>query len=122
MPVNLIGPRHEATSSGHRARPRPVSIGPRVGFGVAVGISFTAWAASRVTLPADMVMPLCATLLLLFAAAFGAIAWWRGRMDPGAITYLDVAGALTLIGLCAAATIDSDQMIRLAELRTGRAE
>jgi hypothetical protein len=80
-----------------------------------VGVSFVAWAAARATLPADMVMPLFATLLLLFAAIFGAIAWWRGRMDPGGVTYLDVAGALTLIGVCAAAAIDSEQMLRLVQ-------
>ena len=43
-------------------------------------------------------------------------------MNPDNVTYRDVAGALTLIGLCAAATIDSDQMMRLAQLQTGRAE
>jgi hypothetical protein len=123
VPVNLTGPRHEpARSSGRWARTRPIAIGPHLGFGVAVGVGFAAWAAWRATLPADMVMPLLATLLLLLAAAFAAIAWWRGRMDPGGVTYLDVAGALTLIGVCAAATIDSEQILRLAQLQTGRTE
>ena len=36
-------------------------------------------------------------------------------MDPDNVTYADVAGALTLIGLCAAATIDPEQMVRLVE-------
>ena len=60
-------------------------------------------------------MPLVSTLLLALAAAFGAAAWWRGWMDPGGVTYRDVAGALTLIGLCAAATIEPDQMLRIVQ-------
>ena len=123
MPVNLTSPRNKpAKSSWHWAQTRLIAIGPRLGFGVAVVISFAAWVVSRATLPADMVMPLFATLLLLFAATFGAIAWWRGRMDPGGVTYLDVAGALTLIGLCAAAAIDSEQMLRLVQSGSTRTE
>jgi hypothetical protein len=115
VPMHLTGPRQEpARTAGRWAPPRP-ALGPRLGFAAAVGVSFVAWAAARATLPADMVMPLFATLLLLFAAIFGAIAWWRGRMDPGGVTYLDVAGALTLIGVCAAAAIDSEQMLRLVQ-------
>jgi hypothetical protein len=116
VPVHLTGPRQGPARTSERWAPkRPTAIGPRLGFAVAVGVSFIAWAASRAPLPADMVMPLFATLLLLFAAVFGAIAWWRGRMDPGGVTYLDVAGALTLIGVCAAAAIDSEQMLRLVQ-------
>jgi hypothetical protein len=63
-------------------------------------------------------MPVVATVFLAFAVAFGALAWWRGRMDESGITYRDVAGALTLIGICAAATIDSEQMIRIAQLNS----
>jgi hypothetical protein len=62
-------------------------------------------------------MPVVATVFLMFAATFGALAWWRGRMDERALTYRDVAGALTLIGICAAAAIDSEQMIRIAQLQ-----
>ena len=67
-------------------------------------------------------MPVVATLFLAFAATFGAIAWRRGRMDAGDVTYRDVAGALTLIGLCAAATIDPEQMMRLVQSRSAAAE
>ena len=70
----------------------------------------------------DAVMPMVSTLLLLLAGAFGADRVAPGPMDPDDVTYRDVAGALTLIGLCAAATIDSDQMMRLVQLQTGRAE
>ena len=52
-------------------------------------------------------------LLLAFAALFGAIAWRRERKNSDNVTYADVAGALTLIGLFAAATIEPEQLVRL---------
>ncbi len=67
-------------------------------------------------------MPVVATLFLGFAAAFGALAWWRGWLDSGDVTYRDIAGALTLIGICAAATIDPEQMMRLMQSRSTAAE
>ena len=51
-------------------------------------------------------MPAVATLLLVLAAGFAVVAWRQRSEDPARVTYTDVAGALTLIGLCAAATID----------------
>ena len=83
---------------------------------------FAAWMASQAMLPPDAAMPVVSTLLLVLAGATAAVAWRHGPMDPDNVTYRDVAGALTLIGLCAAATIDSDQMMRLAQLQEGRAE
>ena len=60
-------------------------------------------------------MPIVSSLLLVFAGAFGVIAWRRGRMNPDNVTYADVAGALVLIGLFAAATIEPDQLVRLVD-------
>jgi|GEM_PF-5262541 len=113
MPVNLSKPR-----SGPLQRwgeTRPAAVGPEVGFFGVLLIALAAAAVSRATLPPDLLMPMLATLFLLFAAAFGAIAWRHRRMDPGGVTYRDVAGALTLIGLCVAAAIEPDQMVRLMQ-------
>jgi hypothetical protein len=108
--------KHQPTSvpqSGrHPARER-ASIGPQLGFAAAILLSFVALSTARVTLPPDAVMPAISTLVLVLAAAFGLIAWRARATDPNNVTYVDVAGALTLIGLCAAATIDPDQMVRL---------
>jgi hypothetical protein len=123
MPVNLPAPRHgSAQSQRPWGETRPGAIGPGQGFAFSVIVCFAAWAISRATLPPDLVMPVVATLFLAFAAAFSALAWWRGWMDAGDITYRDVAGALTLIGVCAAATIDPEQMIRLVQSRSTAAE
>ena len=87
-------------------------VGPQLGFATA---ALAGLVAGSLTAPADLMMPVVATLLLTFAAGFAVIAWRRRDEDPARVTYADVAGALTLIGLCAAATIDPDQLARIVE-------
>ena len=95
---------------GGRAR---VGFGPQALFAAAAVAGFALWVALRALLSPDAVVPVVATVFLALAAVVGVIAWRRGRMNPDNVTYTDVAGALTLIGLCAAATIDPEQMVRL---------
>ena len=69
--------------------------------------------SSRATLPPDAVMPVVASLFLALAGVvrrdrLAATAKWTRATSPTRT----LPGALTLIGLCAAATIDPDQMIR----------
>lgn len=94
--------------------------GPRAGFLGATLTGFAAWGISQAMLPFDMVMPFVATLFLVLAALLGLVAWRHRDMDPADVTYADAAGALTLIGFFAAATIDPDQLVRLVESRTER--
>jgi hypothetical protein len=98
-----------------RAEARPGGIGAHLGYLAVILAGVAVWGLSRATLHPDLVVPLVSTLLLALAAAFGVAAWWRGWMDPNGVTYRDVAGALTLIGLCAAATIEPDQMLRIIQ-------
>ena len=91
--------------------------GPRAGFLAATIIGFGALGIARASLSADAVMPVVATLFLVMAVVVAAIAWASRRMDPAQVTYVDVAGALTLIGFFAAATIDPDQLLRLVDAR-----
>lgn len=88
---------------------------PEFGFAAATFAGFAAWAACLVHLPADFVMPVVATVFFIFAALFGLTAWLQRRVDLTRVTYADVAGALTLIGICAAATIEPEQMVALVE-------
>ena len=119
----LIGPRMGQATAPQTRRERPrESLPPQLGFAAAMIAGAAAWITAKAMLPPDAVMPIVGTLLLTLAGAFALIAWRHGPMNPNNVTYRDVAGALTLIGLCAAATIDSDQMMRLAQLQTGRAE
>ena len=103
--------RQTAWADQHRA----VGSDPRLGFAVAILACAVVWVVSTRMLPPDAVMPAVTTALLGFAALFGVTAWRRGRMDSTNVTHADVAGALTLVGLCAAATIDPDQMMRLVQ-------
>jgi hypothetical protein len=115
VPVNLPEVRSGQTPSrSHGVRTDPAALGPQVGFFASIVAVIAVWGLSRASLPADLVMPLVATSLLVLAAAFG-LAAWRRRMDPNGVTYRDVAGALTLIGLCAAATIEPEQMVRIVQ-------
>lgn len=105
-------------------RSDPWTLGPQVAFAVAVLIAFTVLAISATTLPSDFVFPLTSTLLFVLAGLVALVAWSRGRPSEQAqandqaaphVTYWDVAGALTFIGICAASLIDSDQVVRLME-------
>jgi ABC-type Mn2+/Zn2+ transport system permease subunit len=93
-----------------------LGVRPEWGFAAATLATFAAWAATSATMASDWVMPIVASVFFAFAAAFGFVAYWqRSRADLTRVTYADVAGALTLIGICAAATIDPEQMVRLVE-------
>jgi len=82
-------------------------------FGGATLASVAAWGAAKQTLQPDLVMPAITTLILVFAACSAVLAWRNRNENPTRVTYADVAGALTLIGLFAAATIDPDQLVRV---------
>ena len=87
---------------------------PRLGFAVAILACVLGWAVATRMLPPDAVMPRVSYACCSASRPlFGAIAWRRGRKNPGNVTYADVAGALTLIGLFAAATIEPEQLVRL---------
>ena len=60
----------------------------------------------------DHVLPTVSTLLFVLAAAVALIAWRRPTRGPR-LSYWDVAGVLIFIGICVAAAIEPDQMVRL---------
>ncbi len=89
-----------------------VLSGPRIAFlASAVGIA-AVWILANGWLQRDLVIPAVSTLSFVLAAAFAILAWWRRAEDPSQVTYGDVAGALVLVGLCAAATIEPDHLVR----------
>ena len=112
----MRGPMHSNTTprwqreGGHFALLRP-----ELGFAAATFAGFAAWATSAATLHPDLVMPIVASTFFLFAGLFALAAWAQGSVDASRVTYRDVAGVLTLIGICASATIDPEQMVQLVE-------
>ena len=99
--------------AGLRAR------GPEITFAATALTGFAAMAAGTAVLTSDLVLPVASTLffaLALLAVLIALIAshgQHARRTDH--ITYWDVAGALTLFGICVASQIDPDQMVRLVE-------
>ena len=106
-----------AKSAFQQAGPR--ARGPEITFAATVLTGFAAMAAGTAVLTSDLVLPVASTLffaLALMAVLIALIAshgQHARRTDH--ITYWDVAGALTLFGICVAWQIDPDQMVRLVE-------
>ena len=97
----------------HSQRIGRFAAGPELTFAATIFAAAGAWLGMAAVVQADLVVPLVATLLLVLAAGLALVAWHRGGEDRARVGYGDVAGALTLIGLCAAATIDPDQLVRV---------
>ncbi len=96
---------------------RRAGFGPRLSFAGSIFLMAAAWVAFRATLPPELIMSLLVGLAMFLAGTFALIAQ-RSRSPHHAedVTYADVAGALTLVGLCVAATIDSDQILRILDI------
>ncbi len=110
------------TRPRYQERNDPLGVGPQIGFAAATFAGFAAWSGLIVSVPNEMIMPVLASMFLAFAAIFAVIAWRNRDEDPARVTYADVAGALTLIGLFAASTIDPDQLVRIVEAGGAPAE
>ncbi len=93
----------------------PGSHGPAATFTATVLIAFAALALATVSLPKDFALAAISSLFFAFAALVALIAWRLGQPDDRTLSYWDVAGALTLFGICAATLMDSDQLVRLIE-------
>jgi len=68
--------------------------------------------AIRNLVPADALAPAIVTLLFAVGAATAGAAWLC-RADRFRITWLDLAGSLTFIGVVISVLIEPDQLIRL---------
>ena len=96
-------------------RGRAGAIGPAATFGVAVMLVFVAFVLATLTFPKDLALAAISSMFFAFAALVALIAWRLDQTDDKALSYWDVAGALTLFGICAATLMDSDQLVRLVE-------
>src|SRR5262245_5261744 len=95
------------------------AAGPPAAFAAAVLIAFIPLAMSWLTMPRDLAMLLTSMVLFVLAGVIALVGWRSGRpgrhrpAERDAVTYLDVAGALTFIGIFAASQVDPDQMVRM---------
>jgi hypothetical protein len=100
------------------ARQRPAR--PWLGVALAFGGALTAAGAALVTalflVPPPLVLPVTATGLVVAAATIGLLAWGApGEVGDTRLIFWDFAGALTLIGLCAALFGEPEQAVALLE-------
>lgn len=98
----------------HRAS--PWMHGPELAFAGTLLVAFAAMVAGTKMLPGDLVLPVVSTIFFVLACLVALVAMLRERgCDQRRMTYWDVAGALTLFGICVASQVDADQMVRLVE-------
>jgi hypothetical protein len=102
----------------HLARQRPARR--QHGVVLALGGALTAAAAALVTavflVPPPLVFPVTATGLVVAAATMGVLAWGSpGEVGATRLVFWDFAGALTLLGLCAALFGEPEQAAALLE-------
>jgi len=93
--------------------------GPWIALASAIAALGAVLTLVTLTMPNDLVLPtftvLCFMLAALTALKVTGSKSARSGADSGAIGYLEVAGVLTFIGVCAASQVDPDQMVRLVE-------
>jgi hypothetical protein len=88
------------------------STGPVVALTAALAGAVIFAAVLQPSLAREALVPATVTLLFVLAAAVALFAW-RKPATGRHFTYWDAAGALTFIGICAAATVEPEQMVQL---------
>src|SRR5258707_9516986 len=90
--------------------------GPEFAFAGTLLIAFAGMVASTKMLPSDLVLPVVSTIFFVLACLVALVASLRDRAcEQSRMTYWDVAGPLTLFGICVASQADAEQMVRLVE-------
>ena len=95
-----------------RSRSTEPAIGPQLILTGALAAVLVVAAVFRHTMSNDVLLPGVVLSFFILAAAVAAVAWKRPAPDRN-FSYLDAAGVLTFIGICIAATIEPDQLVRL---------
>jgi hypothetical protein len=90
------------------------AFGPAIALAAAVTIALAGSAIATAALPKDAVLPFVVLMLYVLAAAVALIASHLGRpSERGILSYWDVAGAITVFGICASTMVDPDQLVRI---------
>jgi hypothetical protein len=96
----------------YRARPPRPTVGPQIALSAALAVAVAGAALVNRLLPADALLPAVCLLLYLLAALIALIAWHRPS-PPRLLSYRDVAGVLTFIGICVSTQVEPEQLVRL---------
>jgi hypothetical protein len=89
---------------------------PAAAFAIATFAALAGLFCGATTLPKDLALAVASSIFFTGAALVALIAWYfRNSNEAGSLSYWDVAGALTLIGICAATVLDSKQLVTSLE-------
>ena len=93
---------------------RWAAIGPQAALAAACLAAVAAFALLQPTLHADVVLPTITFLFFLMACIAALLAWLDGGNSRSPrLTYWDVSGLLTFIGICIAAAVEPEELVRL---------
>ena len=99
---------------GHPNSTHLTSWGPPAALASAIAAGCAMWFYVARNHTAEMLLPAIATMFFALAALLAAIAWNRAT-SQSALNYRDVTGLLVMLGICAAAAIEPDQMVQLLQ-------
>jgi hypothetical protein len=103
----------------HPERRPPLPIRRWHGVAIALAGAVTAAAAALTAalllLPPALVFPVTGCALVLAAGSFALIAWASPPEIGNRLVFWDVAGAMTVLGLCAALIGEPEQAVALIE-------
>jgi hypothetical protein len=97
-----------------RATPQAIN-GPQTLALATLLAGFGAFGLLVLFLPPPLILPAISTLLLAAAGGIALIAWRRPRPHQSMLSYWDLAGAMTFIGIAAALMSEPDQALPLLE-------
>ena len=104
MPIQLPTPKPQVRFGGWS--------GPTL---AATAVALAGASALVWTLPAPLVLPAIGVLATLAAAAMALVAWLTAQQMTTALTYWDIAGALTVVGIFAALLSEPELALPLLE-------
>lgn len=95
--------------------------GPKLAAAIVAIAGVLATGAVAWTAPSPLVLPILSVMAIVTAGAAAAIAWMTAqRLAATSITYWDIAGALTFIGIFAALLSDAGQALPLLETQQSK--
>jgi uncharacterized membrane protein (DUF4010 family) len=102
-------PLPSRSSRGETAGPTVAAI--VIGAALLAALAVSAW-----SLPPALVLPAFSLIALGIACAMALLAWRQpGAANGRRVSYWDLAGALTFLGLCAAILSEPEQVLPLLE-------
>ena len=88
--------------------------GPQVAAAASAALVAAGLATALLFVPWPLVLPILSAAMIALAAGVALIAWLR-KSDWSGITYWDVAGALTFLGICAALLAEPEHALAVLE-------